>query len=180
MTGAPEIRPVADHDMAAIQKIYAHHVLHGLASWELTPPDVGELTARRDNTLAAGSPYLVAMQADQLVGYASAGPYRFRPAYRYTVENTVYLDPDRQGQGVARPLLQAVIDTCTQRGFRQMIAVIGDSENHPSIRFHEKMGFRHVGVIESIGWKADRWLDSVLMQRALGPGSGTPPQEQGD
>jgi len=176
LTANLEIRPVADHDMAAIQAIYAHHVLHGLASWELDPPDVAELTVRRDAILKGGYPYVVAILDGTVVGYAYAGPYRFRPAYRYTVENTVYLHPDQQGRRIARPLLQRVTDECTERGHRQMIAVIGDSGNRPSIRFHEKMGFRQVGLIEGIGWKAGRWLDSVIMQRNLGPGSTIPPQ----
>jgi phosphinothricin acetyltransferase len=174
---APEIRPVSDDDMAAIQTIYAHHVLHGLASWELQPPNVAELTARRDVLLAGGYPFVVAMVDGELVGYASAGPYRTRPAYRFTVENTIYLHPDRPGQGIAQPLLQRVIDDCTARGYRQMIAVVGDSGNQPSIRFHEKMGFRQVGLINAIGWKAGRWLDSVILQRALGTGADAPPAE---
>lgn len=176
MTGKLEVRPVADTDMAAIQLIYAHHVLHGLASWELTPPDVAELTARRNHTLEGGYPYVVAILDGQLAGYAHAGPYRYRPAYRFTVENTVYLHPELQGRNIARPLLQRVIDECTARGYRQMIAVVGDSGNHASIRFHEKMGFRQVGLLEGIGWKAERWLDSVMMQLNLGPGNGAPPQ----
>jgi phosphinothricin acetyltransferase len=175
-----EIRPVADHDMAAIQAIYAHHVLNGLASWELEPPDVAELTVRRNGLLSAGYPFVVAILDGELVGYASAGPYRTRPAYRFTVENTIYLHPHRPGQGIAQPLLQRVIDDCTALGFRQMIAVVGDSGNHPSIRFHEKMGFCRVGLIENIGWKAGRWLDSVILQRALGPGGGVPPKESGN
>ena len=176
MTAALEIRPVADPDLAAIQIIYAHHVLHGLASWELTPPDVAELAERRDGLVQAGYPYLVAILDGVLVGYAYAGPYRFRPAYRFTVENTVYLRPDYQGRNIAAPLLQRVIDECAASGYRQMIAVVGDSDNHASIRFHEKMGFRQVGLIESIGWKAGRWLDSVILQLSLGPGNTAPPQ----
>lgn len=162
--------------MTAIQTIYAHHVLHGLASWEISPPDVAEMSARRDSILAGGYPYVVAMLDGALVGYAHAGPYRLRPAYRFTVENTVYLHPGQQGRDIARPLLQQVIDDCAARGFRQMIAVVGDSGNQASIRFHEKMGFRRVGLIESIGWKAERWLDSVILQRSLGPGDSTPPE----
>jgi len=176
LTAKLEIRPVADFDMAAIQNIYAHHVLHGLASWELDPPDVAELTARRDGILNGGYPYVVAILDGHLAGYAYAGPYRYRPAYRFTVENTVYLHPDQQGKAIARPLLQRVIDECTARDYRQMIAVIGDSGNRASIRFHQKMGFRQIGLIEGIGWKAGRWLDSVMMQLSLGPGNTTPPQ----
>ena len=170
-----EIRTVTDGDMAAIQTIYDHHVLHGLASWELQPPDIAELAARRDALLNSGYPFVVATVDGELVGYASAGPYRTRPAYRFTVENTIYLHPERPGQGIAQPLLQRVIDDCTSLGYRQMIAVVGDSGNQPSIRFHEKMGFRQVGLIDGIGWKAGRWLDSVILQRALGAGTGEPP-----
>ena len=172
-----EIRPVTDDDLVAIQKIYAHHVIHGLASWELEPPDIAEIAARRDGFLSRGYPYLVAILDGEVLGYAHAGPYRTRPAYRFTVENTIYLHPDRAGQGIAQPLLQRIIDDCTGLGYRQMIAVVGDSDNQPSIRFHEKMGFRQVGLIEGIGWKADRWLDSVILQRALGQGNITSPQD---
>jgi phosphinothricin acetyltransferase len=161
--------------MGAIQTIYAHHVLHGLASWELEPPDLTEMNLRRDGFVAQGYPYVVAILDGEVAGYAHAGPYRTRPAYRFTVENTIYLHPDRAGQGIAGPLLQQVIDDCTGLGYRQMIAVVGDSDNQPSIRFHEKMGFRQVGLIVGIGWKAGRWLDSVVLQRALGAGSGSPP-----
>jgi phosphinothricin acetyltransferase len=172
-----EIRPVGDADMAAVQAIYAHHVRHGTASWELEPPDVAEMIRRRDANLALGLPYVVAERGGEILGYAYAGPYRPRPAYRFTVEDTIYVRHDLAGAGIARPLLQRVIDDCVHAGKRQMIAVVGDSENHASIRFHEKMGFRQVGMIESIGWKFGRWLDSVLMQRALGPGNDTPPAE---
>jgi phosphinothricin acetyltransferase len=170
------IRDVADGDMPAIQAIYAHDVLHGTASWELRPPDTAELTARRDQVLAAGYPYVVAEQDGQIAGYAYAGPYRFRPAYRFTVENSIYLHPDFHGQGIAQLLLHRVIDRCVADGRRQMIAVIGDRDSHASIRFHEKMGFRRVGTIDAIGWKFGRWLDSILMQRALGEGSESSPE----
>jgi len=129
LTKGMEIRPVSDDDMAAIQTTYAQHVLHGLASWELQPPGITELTARRDTLLGSGYPFVAATVGGELVGYASARPYRTRPAYRFTVENTIYLHPDRPGQGIAQPLLQRVIDDCTSRGYRQMIAVVGDSGN---------------------------------------------------
>jgi L-amino acid N-acyltransferase YncA len=170
------IRPVEDRDMDAIAAIYDHHVRHGTASWELEPPDRAELVRRRDSVLALGMPYIVAESAGQVVGYAYAGPYRPRPAYRFTVENSIYIDAGRTGQGLARPLLERLIDDCTAAGMRQMIAIIGDSDNYASIRFHEKMGFRKVGQIDRIGWKFGRWLDSVVMQRALGQGGDTPPE----
>ena len=129
LTKGMEIRPVSDDDMAAIQTIYAQHVLHGLASWELQPPGIAELTVRRDALLGSGYPFVVATVDGELVGYASARPYLTRPAYRFSVENTIYLHPDRPGQGIAQPLLQRVIDDCTSRGYRQMIAVVGDSGN---------------------------------------------------
>ena len=173
------VRPVEDADMPAIQAIYAHHVRHGTASWELEPPDIAALTARRDDILATGLPYVVGERGGEVVGYASAGPYRVRPAYRFTVEDTIYVHPDLAGAGVARPLLQRVIDDCTAAGRRQMIAVVGDSANLASIRFHEKMGFTHIGTITGIGWKFDRWLDSVLLQRTLGPGADVPPAAAG-
>jgi L-amino acid N-acyltransferase YncA len=170
------IRPVEDRDMDAIAVIYDHHVRHGTASWELEPPDRAELVRRRDSVLTLGMPYIVAESAGQVVGYAYAGPYRPRPAYRFTVENSIYIDAGRTGQGLARPLLERLIDDCTAAGMRQMIAIIGDSDNYASIRFHEKMGFRKVGQIDRIGWKFGRWLDSVVMQRALGQGGDTPPE----
>lgn len=173
------VRPVSDADMPAIQAIYAHHVRHGTASWELEPPTTEELTARRDAIRAMGLPYVIGERGGKIVGYASAGPYRVRPAYRFTVEDTIYVHPELAGAGVARPLLQRVIDDCTAAGRRQMIAVVGDSANLASIRFHEKMGFRRIGTITGIGWKFDRWLDSVLLQRALGSGVDAPPDEPG-
>lgn len=166
-----DVRPVRDADMPAIQAIYAHHVRHGTASWELEPPDLAEMARRRDAILALGLPYVVGERDGRILGYSSAGPYRPRPGYRFTVENTIYVLDEVAGGGVARPLLQRVIDDCAAAGRRQMVAVIGDSANHASIRFHAKMGFRHVGVIENIGFKFGRWLDSVLMQRTLGAGA---------
>ena len=119
--------------------------------------------------------YLIAEEDGRLLGYSYAGPYRTRPAYRSTVENSVYVDEAAQGQGVGRALLSALIEAAAERGFRQMVAVIGDSANRASIRLHESCGFTHVGTLRSVGWKHGRWLDSVLMQRALGPGDSTPP-----
>lgn len=168
------IRTVDADDLPQIRKIYAHHVLHGTASWELEPPDEAEIRRRCETLQAAGYPYLVAANGSEIGGYAYVGPYRPRPAYRHTVENSIYLRHDLTGRGVAGPLLQALIDACTAGGWRQMVAVIGDSDNHPSIAFHSRMGFREVGVVRNVGWKFGRWLDQVLMQRELGDGSASP------
>ncbi len=175
MSDALRIRPFDPADVPAITKIYAHHVLNGASSWELTPPDEAEMRRRADGILAAGYPYLVAVDGDTVVGYAYASAYRPRPAYRFTVEHSIYvLDGVRRG-GIGKRLLGEMIEACTALGFRQLIGIIGDSQNHQSIRFHEQMGFRHVGRIENIGFKFGRWMDQVLMQRALGEGSDTPP-----
>jgi len=169
------IRDVADGDMPAIQEIYAHHVLHGLASWEETPPDVAEMTRRRDAIIKDGFPYHVAVLDGTVVGYTYASKYRPRPAYRNTVENSVYVAEEARGGGGGAKLLDDLIAECTARGFRRMVAIIGDSANAPSIRLHEKAGFEMVGIIPACGYKADQWLDQVIMQRALGPGDTTPP-----
>ena len=169
------IRPVAIDDLAAITAIYAHSVVHGTASFELDPPDIDEMRRRHDALVANGHPYLVATAGAELLGYAYAGPYRARPAYRNTVEDSIYLSPAAQGRGVGRHLLAALIEAATEAGFRQMVGVIGDSGHQASIRLHEALGFRLVGIFENVGWKHGRWLDSVLMQRALGAGSGEPP-----
>jgi len=178
MQAAPddiEIRPVSLDDLAAITAIYAHSVVHGTASFELDPPDLDEMRRRHDALLAGGHPYLVATRGNELLGYAYAGPYRPRPAYRATVEDSIYLSPSAQGRGIGRRLLAELIEAATRAGFRQMVGVIGDSGHQASIRLHEALGFRVVGVFENVGWKHGRWLDSVLMQRPLGAGSDTPP-----
>jgi phosphinothricin acetyltransferase len=171
------LRPAADGDAARIAEIYADHVLTGLASFETTPPDPPEIARRRADVIARGLPYLVAELDGVVVGYAYAAPYRSRPAYRYTVENSVYVHRDALGRGVGRRLLERLIAECTARGCRQMIAVIGDSANRASIALHEACGFRHVGLLPSVGFKLGRWVDSVLMQRALGAGDATLPPE---
>jgi L-amino acid N-acyltransferase YncA len=173
------IRPARPSDVAAITRIYAHAVLHGTASFEIDPPDEAEM-GRRHSALVAGShPYLVAQEGDDhvgaVLGYAYAGPYRARPAYRHTVEDSIYIDPQAQRRGIGRALLGALIADSEARGFRQMIAVIGDSAQAPSIALHEALGFRLIGTFEAVGFKFGRWLDSVLMQRPLGNGAGTAP-----
>lgn len=169
------IRDSRDDDVAAIHEIYAHHVLTGTASFELTAPDAAEVARRREATLAAGYPYFIAEIDGRIAGYSYAGPYRPRPAYRDTVENSVYVADWAQRRGVARALLKALIAACEAAGRRQMIAVIGDSAHTASIRLHETLGFAHVGVLRSVGYKHDRWLDTVLMQRTLGLADTVPP-----
>ncbi|MGH6767656.1 MAG: GNAT family N-acetyltransferase [Xanthobacteraceae bacterium] len=175
----PAIRPADPRDIPAIGRIYAHAVAHGTASFELEPPDDAEIRRRFDALRDGGFPYLVAEpnSADEatILGYAYAGPYRARPAYRFTVEDSIYLAPDAQGRGIGRALLDRLLTESEARGYRQMIAVIGDTAQAPSIRLHEAAGFRHVGTFEAVGFKFGRWLDSVLMQKELGEGSRTVP-----
>ncbi len=170
------LRPCREDDLPAVTAIYAHAVTTGRASFELEPPDEAEMGARREALVSGGYPYLVAERAGTVVAYAYAGPYRTRPAYRGTVENSVYVRPDQAGRGLGRRLLERLVDEATAAGFRQMVAVIGDSQNAASIALHAGLGFRPVGVLESVGWKHGTWLDTVLMQRALGPGDRTPPE----
>jgi L-amino acid N-acyltransferase YncA len=170
-----EIRPAAAADLPAIAAIYADAVLTGTATFELIPPDLAEMTRRYETLTGSGFPYMVAVLDGAVAGYAYAGPYRPRPAYRFTVENSVYLAPATQRRGVGTALLQRLIDACTRRGFRQMIAVIGDSANAGSIGVHVKTGFTMIGTHPAVGFKFGRWLDTVMMQRALGEGADTVP-----
>ena len=172
---APSIRDSTEADLAAIQAIYAHHVLHGLASFEETPPTLEEMTARRNALAERDLPHIVAEVDGRVAGYAYAGPYRTRPAYRHSLENSVYVDPDMTRRGIGRALLEVLIERCTALGYRQMIAIIGDSDNHPSIDLHLDLGFERAAVLRSIGFKFGRWVDSVILQRALGPGDETLP-----
>jgi phosphinothricin acetyltransferase len=167
MNSKIQVRASRDADVTAITEIYTHHVLHGTGSFEIEPPDAGEIARRRLEVEARGLPYLVAESDSVVVGYAYAGPYRLRVAYRFTVENSVYVHPEHLGIGIGRALLSTLIDGCQKCGCRQMVAVIGDSSNIASIRLHENFGFRHVGVLQAVGFKFDRWLDTVLMQRSL-------------
>ncbi len=174
-----EIRPVGPADLPQIQAIYAHHVSTGYASFEEDPPDLAEMQRRCADLTARGLPYLVAVEADgTLLGYCYAGPYRPRRAYRFTLENSIYLRADAAGKGVGRLLLAALIEAATAWGARQMIAVIGDSANAASIGLHSKLGFQPAGVLRSVGWKHGRWLDSALMQLTLGDGDQSPPQQE--
>ena len=169
------IRAAVPADIPAITRIYAHAVRFGTASFELEPPDAAEMMRRQRALLDNGYPYLVAESDGTVLGYAYAGPYRTRPAYRFSVENSVYVAPEAHRRGVGRLLLDRLIVEAEKRGYRQMIAVIGDSAQAASIGLHRAAGFRLIGNIESVGFKHGRWLDSVLMQRALGPGDSTMP-----
>ena len=171
-----QIRPATPADLPAITTIYAHAVLTGTATFELEPPDLAEMTRRYEALIAGGFPYIVATFDGAVVGYAYAGPYRARPAYRFTVENSVYLDPAAQGKRIGTQLMQMLVTESEKRGYRQMVAVIGDSANVASIGVHTRTGFRMVGTLENVGLKFGRWLDTVLMQRALGEGAGTIPK----
>lgn len=167
MMTAPLIRPATHADLAAITAIYAHHVVHGAASFETDPPDLAEITRRFDEIARRDLPYLAAEIDGAVRGYAYAGPYRPRPAYRFTVEDSIYVHPEFHRRGIGAKLLSSLIEACRERPVRQMVAIIGDSANHASIRLHEQHGFRHVGTLENVGHKFDRWLDTVLMQLSL-------------
>lgn len=169
------LRPAEEADMARIQEIYAHAVLNGLASFEIEPPAVAEMDRRRRDVMGAGLPYLVAEVDGRIGGYAYAGPFRPRAAYRNTVEDSVYIAPEFLNRGLGRKLLGALIEDCTSLGYRQMVAVIGDSGNPASITLHARLGFTQSGILRSTGYKLGRWVDTVLMQRALGDGDTAPP-----
>jgi L-amino acid N-acyltransferase YncA len=175
VTKETTIRQAAETDVPDIQRIYAHFVRSGRASFEEEPPDVAEMARRRAGVLAAGLPYLVAARGRALLGYAYATAYRPRRAYRFTVEDSVYVAPDGHGQGTGSALLGALIAACEAGPWRQMIAVIGDSANAGSIALHRRHRFEPVGTLRSVGFKHGQWVDTVLMQRALGPGDGAPP-----
>lgn len=171
-----QVRPATPADIAAIRAIYAHHVLHGLASFEIDPPSVAEMGDRFESIAGGGYPYLIAADRDTVLGYAYASAYRTRPGYRYTVEDSVYVAPARTGRGIGRLLLSRLIDECEGRGYRQMLAVIGDSANAASIELHRRCGFTAVGTLRSVGLKFGRWIDSVIMQRQLGESDRTVPR----
>jgi phosphinothricin acetyltransferase len=170
-----KIRPAEFSDIPVITRIYAHAVKRGTASFELEAPDEAEMTRRMKSVLDGGFPYIAAEAEGKFAGYAYASFYRTRPAYRFTVENSVYVAPDMHRRGIGKALLLKLIDECTARGFRQMIAVIGDSDQAASIGLHAACGFTPAGNLRSIGWKFDRWLDTPLMQLSLGPGATAPP-----
>jgi phosphinothricin acetyltransferase len=173
---APAIRSGTPDDAAAIQAIYADHVLHGTATFEEVPPDAAEIARRQAEIAGRGLPYLVAEEGRRILGFAYAGPYRARSAYRFTLEDSIYLASDAAGRGLGRRLLERLIADCTAVGARQLVAVIGDSGNAASIAVHERLGFAHAGTLRSVGFKFGRWLDTVQMQLPLGPGDATLPE----
>jgi L-amino acid N-acyltransferase YncA len=173
-----EIRPAAAADLPSITEIYEHAVRFGTATFELIPPDLAEMTRRFESLMDGGFPYVVAAVEGRVVGYAYAGAYRPRPAYRFTVENSVYLQPAIHRRGIGLQLLQWLIAECETRGYRQMIAVIGDSANAASIGVHSRCGFEMIGTHPDVGFKFGRWLDTVMMQRALGRGATTLPADE--
>jgi L-amino acid N-acyltransferase YncA len=167
MPDVPRLRPAVPGDLAAIAAIYEPEVRHGTATFELEPPDAAELSRRLAKVRAAGLPWLVAELDGQIGGYAYAAPYRDRPAYRFTAEDSVYLAAWARGRGVGRRLLDAVVEAAGDAGMRQMVAVIGDSANLASVRLHRACGFAAVGTLRDVGFKLGRWLDTVVMQRSL-------------
>jgi L-amino acid N-acyltransferase YncA len=172
---AATVRDATDADLAAVQLIYARHVLEGVASFEEVPPSASELARRRDDVLVCGLPYLVAEAGGVVVGYSYAAAYRQRSAYRHTVEDSVYVAHGWERRGIGGALLGALIARCELGPWRQMLAVIGGGRDQPSVAFHAGFGFEQVGTLRAVGFKFGRWVDSVLMQRALGPGGAAPP-----
>jgi L-amino acid N-acyltransferase YncA len=170
------LRAAKPGDISEITRIYAHAVRHGTASFELDPPNETEMTGRYQAMAASGYPYLVAQRAGELLGFAYAGPYRMRPAYRWTVEDSIYIAPQAQRQGAGSALLRRLVELSESKGYRQMIAVIGDSANVASVELHRALGFHMVGTLANTGFKFGRWLDTVLMQRSLGAGAAAPPR----
>jgi L-amino acid N-acyltransferase YncA len=171
----PIIRPSTDADVAQIAAIYAHHVLHGTGTFEIEPPSAEDMAARRADVLSKGLPYLVAEDAGRVAGFAYCNWFKPRPAYRFSAEDSIYLAPDAHGRGLGRALLAELATRAEATGVRKLIAVIGDSNNAGSIGVHRSVGFTPVGVLKSCGWKFERWLDVVLMEKALGAGDRTSP-----
>jgi phosphinothricin acetyltransferase len=174
------IRPCEAADIGAVTAIYRHHVLRGVASFEEIPPDPAEMARRHGEIRALGLPYLVACQAARVVGFAYGSHYRRRSAYRFTVEDSIYLDHNETGRGIGRALLGALVEECTRQGYRQMVAVIGGSDQWPSIGLHRTLGFSLIGTLPAVGLKFGGWVDVVLMQRALGPGAASLPGKDGE
>ena len=173
----PLIRPSRDEDIDAITRIYSHHVLHGTGTFETTPPTVTDMASRRADVLGKGLPWLVAEDAGQVLGFAYGNWFKPRPAYRFSVEDSIYMDPAAHRKGLGRALLAELLAVLERTGTRKVMAVIGDSANAGSIGVHKALGFEPVGVVQSCGWKFDRWLDIVLMQKTLGAGDSAPPSE---
>jgi phosphinothricin acetyltransferase len=175
----PLIRPAVTSDAEALAAIYGHNVLHGFGTFEEVPPSASEMDQRRLAVVEQGLPWLVAEDAGQVVGYAYAAPFRPRAAYRYTVEDSIYLAPEAVGRGLGRALLSAVLQACEAIGLRQVVAVIGDSQNAASVGLHRALGFEPAGVGRSVGFKHDRWIDIVWMQKALNGGDARAPDAAG-
>ena len=171
------IRPATDADITSITTIYAHHVMHGTGTFETTPPDEMDMAARRNDVLARGLPYLVLEETGAVVGFAYCNWFKPRPAYRFSAEDSIYLAPAAAGKGLGRLLLTELMAQAERCGVRQMLAVIGDSNNKGSIGVHRSCGFEHTGILRSSGWKCERWLDVVLMQRNLGLGDSAAPAQ---
>lgn len=171
----PLIRPSRDTDIPAITAIYGHHVLHGTGTFETEPPSEADMTQRRADVLAKGLPWLVAEVDGTVVGFAYGNWFKPRAAYRFSVEDSVYLAPEHAGKGLGRALLAELMLRCERAGVRHLMAVIGDSDNAGSVGLHRALGFEMVGTVRACGWKFGRWLDIVIMQRALGAGSASPP-----
>lgn len=176
--GVVTVRPSKASDVAPIAEIYGYHVLNGLASFELLAPSKDEIAKRRADVIGNNFPYLVAEADGRVVGYAYAALYRARLAYRHTLEDSVYLHKDYTGRGIGTRLLTALVEGCEKAGCRQLIAVIGDSANHGSIRMHSACGFRRAGTLRAVGFKFGRWVDSVIMQREIGDGAKTLPPDR--
>ena len=170
-----DVRAATQGDLAAIQSIYAHHVLHGLATFEEVAPDMQETRQRHQDITSRGLPYLVAVERGEVLGYGYCAPYRARSAYRYALEDSVYIKDGHLGKGIGSRILGELVRISECLGYRQVIAVIGDNANTGSIALHARLGFLRVGTLRSSGYKFGRWVDSVLMQRPLGPGDGAPP-----
>ncbi|MCU0761821.1 MAG: N-acetyltransferase family protein [Hydrogenophaga sp.] len=175
----PLIRPSVDDDLDAITRIYAHHVLHGTGTFETTPPSMQDMTGRRADVLGKGLPWLVLEEDARVLGFAYGNWFKPRPAYRFSVEDSIYMAPEAAGKGWGKALLAELLAALERGGVRKVMAVIGDSANTGSIGVHRALGFERVGVVESCGWKFDRWLDIVLMQKTIGAGDSAPPVDAG-
>ena len=173
----PLIRPSSDADLPAITAIYAHHVLHGTGSFETEPPSVADMTTRRADVLSRGLPYLVVEQDGKIAGFAYGNWFKPRPAYRYSVEDSIYMAPDLQGKGLGRALLAELMARFEAVGIRKVMAIVGDSANTGSVGIHLALGFTQVGIVDSCGWKFGAWRDIVIMQKTLGVGNTQPPNE---
>ncbi|MBW7832140.1 MAG: N-acetyltransferase [Simplicispira suum] len=172
----PLIRPSRDGDLDAITAIYAHHVLHGTGTFEIDPPSRSDMAARRTEVLSRNLPWLVAEQDGKVLGFAYANWFKPRPAYRFSAEDSVYVAEAARGSGIGRALLLALMEQAEAAGVRQLMAVVGDSANTGSIKLHQSLGFEHIGLMRSVGWKHGAWRDIVLMQRPLGSGDAQSPE----